>query len=377
MKRNNQQDKTPHPEYSQYNPKVEEINLLDIWRVLVRQKWLILGIIVLCTMLSVGLALKLPREYRAKVIMLPPLPETVEKLNVPNIDDSGELYFFEVKSQELYNDLIENLQSSRLQRQFFDENNLVRFLSEDKDNLPPEVIFEDMFREKFAVSGMEKRGGKREFVTITLDGKNPEQIANWLNSFVSLADKEAIMEQTRSFLMKVQRTKDSVSQRIESLRYIGQARRLDIIAQLEEAVIIAKKLGWVEGPENLGALYEQVKENGPNMSFSLQEMPLYWRGSKALQAEINVLKQRQNDDPFIPGLRDLQERCNFLSSLKQNADNVHAMRIDRPATADKRPIKPNKKLIVVLGFVFGLLFSVFTAFIRNMIVTAKRTCVEK
>ena len=371
MDSNKQSNEVPPQVYPQYAPMADEIDLLDIWRILMRQKWLILGITVFCTALAVGAALLLPRAYRAEVIMLPPLAETVEKLNVPNLGGDSDSYFFKVESQELYHGLIENMQSNWLQRQFFDDNELTPLLSKKNDKRSEDVIFKEELSEKLVVAGINKNRGEREFVTITFEGQNPDQIAGWLNTFVRLADNKTIMAQTQSFAMKVQRVKDSVSQRIESLRSVEKSRRFDLIARLDEAVVVAEKLGWVDQHSKLGIQYEQAKMDAINMSFSLQDVPLYLRGSNALKAEVDVLKQRKNDDPFIPELRGLQEQFNFLSSVRQDAENVHAMRLDRAAIADDRPIKPKRKLIVVLGFVLGALLSVFVAFIRNMVVTAK------
>jgi len=362
--------------YSQYAPVADEIDLIDIWRILMEQKWLILGITALCTALAVGVALLLPREYKAEVIMMPPSIETVEKLNVPNIDESSEDYFFRVKPQELYHELIKNLQSHSLQRKFFDENGLVRVLASKEDVRPIELIFREEFSQKMVVGGVKQNKGEREFVNVTYTGKDPSQIADWLNSFVQLVDAETITAQQQSFSMKVKRRRESVSQRIDSLRSIEQARRLDLIARLEEASVIAEGIGWRERTGFSGGGSSNDNSNGVNMSLNLQSTPLYWRGVKALKSEITTLKQRANDDPFIPELRGLQEQLDFLSSVSQDIDNVHAMRLDQPAIADNRPVTPNRKLIVVLGFVLGGLLAVFVAFIRNMVVTAKNTSLD-
>lgn len=380
MDSNPQHNEESQQVYPQYTPMNDEIDLLDIWRVFVGQKWLILGITALCTTLSIGVALLLPREYRAEVILMPPQAETIEKLNVSIMgygDENSDGYFFKIEPQMLYQELIENFQSNQLQRQFFNENGLGRLLSKKDDKRSEDVIFEEEFSKKLAVTGINKNKGKREFVTISLEGANPEQIADWLNSFVQLIDQKTIMAQTQAFSIKVERAKDSLLKRIQSLRATEQSRRLDTIARLEEAAVVAEKLGLIEGLDHPEIFHEQVKMDGMNLSFSLQEMPLYLRGSRALQAEMDVLKQRKGDDPFIPELRSLQEEYNFLSSVRQDVENIHAMRLDRAAVADERPIKPKRKLIVVLGFVLGFLFAVVVAFVGHMIVSTKQSSVRR
>jgi len=358
----------------------DEIDLVELWRILVSNKLLIISITLFCTAAAVAAALLLPREYRAEVLMLPPPAQTVEKLNVLNVSGMGEgsipvsgvaeQYFFHVEGVDLYNRLITNLQSSRLQHRFFDDNKLLPALAGKDDTRSQERIFLEEFRAKMKVGGLKKGNTDQEFISVTLQGKDPAQLAEWLNSFVDLADRAVISAVTNSFAVRVKRTRDSVQHRIASLRATEKSRRMDRIARLEEAIKVARQLGWIERPENPGVFYEQAKKEQMNMSFSLQEMPLYLRGVKALQAEITVLKERTNDDPFIPDLRGLQEYLDFLSSISQDTENVHAMQIDQPAIANDRPVKPKRKMIVVLGFVLGLFLGTFAAFLRNMFARA-------
>lgn len=247
MDSNTQHNEEHQQVYPQNAPMNDEIDLLGIWRIIVGQKWLILGITALCTALSIGAALLLPREYRAEVIMMPPQAETIEKLNISTKgcgDENSEEYFFKVEPQMLYQELIENFQSNKLQRQFFNENGLGSFLSKKDDKRPENVIFEEEFSKKLTVRGINRNKGEREFVTITLEGANPEQIADWLNSYVLLIDQKTIKAQTQAFSIKVQRVKDSLLKRIQSLRATEQSRRLDTIARLEEAVTVAKNSVW-------------------------------------------------------------------------------------------------------------------------------------
>ena len=374
------------PQVNQIDAHVAgEIDLLDIMRILMHQKTLIIGIIVLCTALAVGVALLLPREYEAELIMLPSLAETVEKLNVPGIgksvsviDQSSPKYFFEVDSQKLYSDLIENLQSIELQRQFFDENEMVRFLSVEDGDQPAEQIFLEKFSDKLVVKGIKgykidmKKSG---FISIILEGRNPDQISDWLNRFVDLADQETIKSQVKSFSMKTQRLRSTISERIESLRTTEKSRRLDLIEQFKEAVVIADAIGLTEQVNISLAPYDKLVEK-MGLTSNPAETPLYLRGSNALRAELKMLKERKNDDPFIPDLRGLQEDMNFLSSLKQDVDGVHAMRVDLRAVPDSRSVKPKRKLIVILGFIVGFFLAVFMAFVRHVVVTEKQSNVS-
>jgi chain length determinant protein (polysaccharide antigen chain regulator) len=353
--------------YQNQNQMIDEINLLDISKIFFRQKWLILCTTFLCTAITIIIVLRLLPEYRSEVTLLPPLAETIEKLNIPNYEEKGEEYFFKVDPQDLYTELILNLQSNHLRKQFFDNNNLLQHLSKTGDNRTENMIFQDDFSQKLSIAGITPKKEDTEFIVITLEGSDPARIAEWLNSFIQLADQETISGQTRSFETKIRIMKNSISKKIESLRTTEKSRRLDTIAQFKEATIIARKLGWINQPENPVMQYEKANTRELDMSFSLQKMPLYLRGAKALQAEIDVLSDRKNDDPFIPDLRSLQEKLNFLSSVTQDTSNIHSMRLDQAAIVSEHPVKPKRKLLIIVGFISGFIFSLIIALLRNAI----------
>jgi chain length determinant protein (polysaccharide antigen chain regulator) len=361
----------------------DEIDLLDLLRILMRHKQLIVGITAFCTILATGVAFLLPREYKAELTIMPPSSVSVEVFNIPSIipsiipskkksPDSSEFeersgLFYEVKPQDLYEELVNTLMSRSLRFRFFKENDLFQLLSIKNANLSESVLFEQKFSKKLNLTGITKDIGQRDYVTITLVGENPKQIKIWLSDFVELADKTTITNQNKYFAAKVKMVKENISKRIESLRTIGKAHRLDRIASLEEAVAVAEKLGLSDGADERPIVYKHSNRNGRKMSFTLQEKPLFFRGTKTLKAEIDILKQRKNDDAFIPELRILQEQFNLLSFLKHGVDKMHSMTVDGPVIVDDRPIKPKRKLIVVLGFVLGVLLSIVVTFIWNMV----------
>ena len=82
-----------------------------------------------------------------------------------------------------------------------------------------------------------------------------------------------------------------------------------------------------------------VQNNQLNISKS--STPLYYRGYRALNAEINILKNRKSDDPFISGLRDLQEKLALLTSIKIETEGQHAVTVDqRPPIHQKTASNP-------------------------------------
>ena len=114
-----------------------------------------------------------------------------------------------------------------------------------------------------------------------------------------------------------------------------------------------------------------VQNNQLNISKS--STPLYYRGYRALNAEIIILKNRKSDDPFISGLRDLQEKLTLLRSIKIEEEGMHSVTVDQAAYPPKNRIKPDRRLIVSLGTVVGLFLGIFLVFFVSFVQKQRET----
>ena len=95
---------------------------------------------------------------------------------------------------------------------------------------------------------------------------------------------------------------------------------------------------------------------------------LFSQGSNALKAQITALKNRKTDDPYIGGIRGLQEQLVMLNNqLLTVNDDFKVVRIDQQAYRPDSPIKPKKRLIVALGGMLGLILGIFAAFFFNFL----------
>lgn len=94
-----------------YFPQEDEINLLDLWQVIVAKKKLILGITVTITLLSVIIVLLMTRIYQATAYFLPPKATDLEELIIPGVNESSNI-------SKAYNTFITNLKSRALRREF-------------------------------------------------------------------------------------------------------------------------------------------------------------------------------------------------------------------------------------------------------------------
>jgi chain length determinant protein (polysaccharide antigen chain regulator) len=335
----------------------DEISLLDVWQILNGQRKLIFFIVIFFTLLAVSIAMLLPRLYRSEIVVLPPFAKDVEQLTVPD--------FYVITVENLYGKFIQNLQSITLQKQFFETNNLYAALrSKNSQGKDEYEVFYKQFHNLLNVKKVSAANNKNDTFTVTLDGRDRKQIIEWLNNFVLLVDGYTVQQVVDSVIAKATVQVTAVEEKIDNLRQVARQRRLDQIAALEEAAAVARKI-QLKKPVGVVYSYRQEIKDTKGEVLNIKETPSYFRGTNALEAEVEALKKRKNDDPFISSLRDLQEEISFYQGISLTGRGLHAARIDQQAVALKKPVKPNRKLIVVLGVMIGAVVAFLVAFIKN------------
>ncbi|SUD59716.1 chain length determinant protein [Ectopseudomonas oleovorans] len=194
---------------------------------------------------------------------------------------------------------------------------------------------------------------------------------------------------------------------LKALRAELRTRRQNRIAQLDEAIAIAKSLG-ISKPTNPTSLGDVDTAAGQGNVFRTevisQQFPLHFMGTEALEAERNVLlkrrsddhtepkiatiqnklqmlehnrqiemmQSRENEDLFLAKLAEMREEAARLKSIQPNLEQLNLVRIDQPAIKPLNPVKPKKMLIVAIGLVLGGMLGVFVALIR-IVFTGNRT----
>jgi LPS O-antigen subunit length determinant protein (WzzB/FepE family) len=428
MSNQEQNQLTQSPQYvmmpPQYLPQDDEINLADLWKVLVAKKFFIFGFTAIITLLAIVIVLIMPRTYQTTAHFLPPKASDLEELNIPAIS-------YSLSSEDAYNSFILNLKSRALRLEFFNEHNLSSKLSDDP-TVNKDQVFEKIFNQELVVKQNLKKKGQQAFVSISYDGKDPELIAKIVNDYIKFVHDKTIEEfldlVKRNISMKqvdledviiqskkrviAQRRQDEIErlieadaiarlellEKIKALKERTEQKRQDRMVTLEEALVIAKQLNIVDPIDS----WSELKNNDQaanKVSINNKSLPEYTRGSKTLQAELQALKSRTSNDPFTPGLRELQEQLQrleqnsrvevlktrtndepFIADLRDlkeqiaklknieiNDARIKAAMFDQMAVVPENPIKPKRKLIVMISFVLAFMLSIFLAFFFNFI----------
>lgn len=82
--------------------------------------------------------------------------------------------------------------------------------------------------------------------------------------------------------------------------------------------------------------------------------------------EVDALNARENKEFFLKGFEDSQGNLTRLKNLKIDFDQFELVRIDKPASEPRSPVKPKKALIVGLGLFIGLFVGIALELARRV-----------
>ncbi len=342
----------------------DEISLLDLWWILVRQ-WKMIGAIT--TMSFVGaiayIFLATP-VYEAQAVVRPPPSKLVEALNVPGISEPSRQRqpISQITSSDIFAKFTGNLKSSFLRQQFLVENPQYSFLYQQFADQTPQFVRDNLPKIK---KGTQDEAG---FVFLSVQGHDAKLIADWLNGFITSVERYTINEFVAGVETNLANRKKELESELQIGQIVASQRRLDRIALLEEQISIARSAMIFERKVSN---YATVESQRVGETLVTAQESMYMRGVKELTAEKETLEKRKNDKPFIVGFRDKEESMAQLAvglqQLQAARAIVHAVTVDQPAIKAINPIKPRRLLVLALGIVMGGLMGAFAALAINLI----------
>lgn len=406
---------------------VDEVDLVEIVRSLWARKFSIGLVAALCTCIAGGYAYLSTPYYQVKSVLRPASLKDLDALNGTGV--------YELAPEEALKRVGNALDSYDIRLAFFRANeNLFTPLRKGSESL--EQSFERFNEESFKMLQPDARQveGGSPFVGIQLTYPEDVDGVAVVNSFVAYAIQterdrldaelrtivknrleqlalkisserasyEASKEAKIAKLAESDKLKRAVLQdELKALRQQLRALRDNRIAQLDEAIRIAKSLGIVDPttPSAMGQESRGAQGGGVHTEINSRQVPLYFMGSAALEAERNILKQRRSDDFTSPRIAEIAKEIRILESnrqievlkQRQNEDlflknlagwkekearlkNIeidfsafNAVNIDQLAIEPLRSVKPKKALIVIAGLILGCLLGVFVVLMRRLI----------
>jgi len=333
----------------------DEISLIDLFLILWRKRFWIIGLTGLITLVSIFYAFSLQPVYEAKTYLLPPQGKNIEILNLFSEKKANKEGVLEpaYTTKNVYEQALNNLKSRQYRWVFFNQNGLLELYIKAPD---PDIRTRDVFDKHFNSSlAVKDKDGE---LTVSFSYGDKQEVARLLNQYIVFINEVTVKAILGNVNGVVQFEKQQIEQQIEQLRQNALLQRQDKIQQIKEQMNIARKLN----------IHTSKRTGSSLASADGKELPPHYsEGTKALQIKLDTLTRRKSDDPYIAELRPLQARLTVLKKAKIDASQVRAFNIDQEALEPKFPVKPRKKLIAILGFIIGLMLSVFAAFVWHFI----------
>ncbi|MGK9064912.1 Wzz/FepE/Etk N-terminal domain-containing protein [Stutzerimonas chloritidismutans] len=403
----------------------EEIDLVELFRALWRQKLLILGITAVVTLIAAAYAFLATPYYQTKTYLRPVPQSSLDQLNETGI--------YKLTPEEAINRVAGALSSYDNRLDFFLNNQeLLQQIEKRGDSL--EQAFANFNEDAFEMlfPDPKRTDNRSAFVGLRLtypEGMDGAAVVNGFVAHVLELERREITEDLESLInnrlasldmnMEAQRANYSATKEakiaalleedalkraelqdeLTALRAELKTRRTNRIQELNEAISIADSLG-IRNPTSPSAMTASPPSGTQVIRTEVtnQKAPLYFMGTEALTAErdalvartsddfiepriaeiqselamlehnreVEILKEREGEDLYLTNLAELREEAARLKGIKLDTERLRLVRLDQLALQSLNPIKPKKAMILALGLVLGGMLGVFVALIRSL-----------
>ena len=411
-------------------PSSNEVDLLPLFLMVWQQKKIILATAALFGLVALGYAYLSTPEYQVSSVLRPAAINELDALNrsgvytlPPNeallkVGSSLESYdnrlgFFR-SNQELFTQFKRPGRTLEQSFEDFNRNSLKLIFPDSKKADSQNAAISMELTYPGGVDGVKILNG---FVDYAIDAER-KQIAADLKVIVNnrLTELKGKLDAARSSYeidkearIAALNEADSIKRaqlqdELKALRQQLKVVRTDRMAQLSEAIGIARSLN-IQKPTTPSALGDSANirgSSGMRTEINNQQIPLYFMGTEALEAEraalqqrktddftegrvaqiarelqllqsnreVEALKQRQNEDLFLSGVEPLRSEIVRLGDLSNlDSSNMKLVSIDRKALEPMEPVKPRKALVVLLGVLLGCMLGVLIVLLRYFIAT--------
>ncbi len=405
----------------------EEIDFYELGVGLWQRKWIVLGITAVFFALAIAYLIQTTPVYESATRLRPPLASQLVAINetgqlelLPS--DAFNRVVFEARSLDTQQQVFLNFRDRLLEKQISEREKLdQRFLrgfapalSINIDGLgKKDVLAETTMSIRFQHTDPQIAAEIANALAATAQSRALAGVMDELQTLLATRirmlesritrNAEILQRKDEDTIVKLQEQDElkrrQLKDQIAALRAKARQLRADKMTELEEALAIARTLKVTE-PATLQMLSR--RDNGTESVSVSADLstgpgdPLYLRGSRMLEAELSMLKQRSSDDHMVPELRDLQEQLQLLEhnrridilKARENyealADNTDALRaeisqlqellaasyedvrlarVDQPAIARSTPVRPKTSLVLAIAAVAGLILGALAALI--------------
>lgn len=340
-------------------PKIRHLpDLQSDWLRLKNQWPIIGGTAVLGALIAATVAFTVKPRYEVKALLDMPYTNELTELNIGRSSASG---LDQYSPDQVYSYFVRRLVTDEAKQRFFRETYIPSLDSPPQSEEEKQALYSRMLKVVLNVTPPpEKAKNGRALYSIDVEARTGDLAAEWLQTFLTQVAEDArdslIKDIEQSIALHIQNTERA----LEEKKLTANLVRRDRQAQLGEALKVAQAVG-LKDPQMTTAQPPRQDAAAPYLDGSR----LYARGSKSLQAELEVLGSRKDDTPFIDGWRQTQAELNLLKELNPSAKSFKIFHIDGDVVVPLKPVFPKKSMFIGLGLLLGLAAGLLAALARS------------
>ena len=365
----------------------DEIDLIELFRVLWKKKlWIVLSAFV-CTLIAGVYAFTAKEQWTSTAIVVAPrstdlgnlLPARAEYARIIGDGDfsAGKL------SDSLYGQFKHFLFSNDLKRQFLEQSewakNYTKDMTEDQkrkyieETVSKYLIVREVDPKKKDLTELDKIGLK-----LTFSAETPKDAQSVLTEYVSFVNKYILNQINQEFKL-------GFNLRLDALKFTKEQIEEDLteekniqVENLTNALNIAKKAGITDfsrGNNNISVPEYMLGDARLNISDSklADGTYLFMLGEKYLQAQLDIAKN--NPVVYPTNYYSMERQLSKLTKLAPQLDSVENVKAYYYLSSPDYPVvkdKPKKALILAIGFIIGMVLSTLVILLGSVVQTNKK-----
>lgn len=365
----------------------DEIDLIELFRVLWKKKvWIVLSAFV-CTLIAGIYAFTAKEQWTSTAVVVAPRSTDLDTLlparaEYARIIDDGDFSTGKL-SDSLYGQFKHFLLSNDLKRQFLEQSEWVKNYTKEmteeqkrkyiEETVSKYLIVHEVDPKKKDLTELDKIGLK-----LTFSAETPKDAQSVLTEYVSFVNKYILNQINQEFKLGFNLRLDALKFTKEQIEEnLTEAKKVQV-ENLTNALDIAKKAGikdFSRGNNNISVPEYMLGDARLNISDSklADGTYLFMLGEKYLQAQLDIAKN--NPVVYPTNYYSTERQLSKLTKLAPQLDSVENVKAYYYLSSPDYPVvkdKPKKALILAIGFIIGMVLSTFVILLGSVIQTNKK-----
>jgi uncharacterized protein involved in exopolysaccharide biosynthesis len=332
----------------------DEIELIDILRVIWKWKYFIMAGTITCGLIAAIISFNVSKVYSINMVLRP---------GILNVREEG---------KNIYIDSSQNIKALIDSGTF--NNVILNYLHEMKmENIPEKLKFKvtipndtDTIKVEYETDDIKLGMAIQKHLSKLLLENYIDLITYYKNDYdKKLMSLKSESEYIKATILSKKRNVKNIEKRIEELN-----SEIKLIKKNTTNLIKERDKLISKNPKENNILSALVYSNIIQQNLGL---------SNNYQNEINSYKKQKEDEiqDIDKSENQIAKKFNEIKNLEFKKDNIQNIQFLKPATTSLYPVKPKKTLIIILATFLGLFLMLFLSFFLEYVSRNKQKKIEE